>query len=394
MILILIIVLHTLLRTTSQTCVLNNVPEEGNWERKLHNYLRCPTYNFEPPNSNNGTNVTITLILKSLSFNTKEEILSFYLWAQMYWYDERLKWDPYQFDNITTTVMMSSQIWIPGLKLINNAIQDDVETFYFTECSVTSSGKVKYTPRISDGVICNTELKNWPYDVQTCQLKFGAWQRGQTIVTFHLNKLASLKTPVKYGQWLVKRHTQDDVNINDTQILLTFVLERQVASLVAIVFYPASILTILTVTTLFLDVRNNTRLWLSIFSLVNHFLFLSVLQEVIPEHTADSPSLIMYYKGSMILSILVLLLTQVLKVLCKKIDKNFFINTITDLASYKYIKYVVLWWDCEEGNNKIWTDFASMLNSFSLYAVIVAYFSMYLGLIPASVTNKVEYLVD
>lgn len=49
----------------------------------------------------------------------KEQSMSIILWMDHYWYDEKLVWNPAEFDGIEKMKIPSSSLWLPDIVLYN-----------------------------------------------------------------------------------------------------------------------------------------------------------------------------------------------------------------------------------------------------------------------------------
>ena len=66
--------------------------------------------------------VDFSLIISQLiSLEEREQFMTVKVWLPQIWTDERLKWDPEEFGNITKIQLPGEALWRPELVLYNNA---------------------------------------------------------------------------------------------------------------------------------------------------------------------------------------------------------------------------------------------------------------------------------
>ncbi|MFH4981923.1 hypothetical protein AB6A40_008632 [Gnathostoma spinigerum] len=102
------------------------------------------------------------------------QVLITSLWLEIQWTDDKLRWNPKEWGNITKVHILSNQIWIPDILLYNNA---DGEPHITIEsmAMVDYRGTVIWMPPSIYKSLCPIDIQYFPYDVQECQLKFGGW---------------------------------------------------------------------------------------------------------------------------------------------------------------------------------------------------------------------------
>ena len=80
----------------------------------------------------------------------------------------------------------ADELWKPDILLYNNADSANVKHYGDTHCLVDQNGKVLWVPPGHFKAYCKLQLKSWPFDTQTCQLKFGSWTSHGNQINLHL----------------------------------------------------------------------------------------------------------------------------------------------------------------------------------------------------------------
>ncbi|XP_059098784.1 acetylcholine receptor subunit alpha-like isoform X2 [Tigriopus californicus] len=135
-----------------------------------YNKLVRPVVNVSEP-------VTVRLKLKLsqlIDVNLKNQIMTTNLWVEQYWYDYKLQWDPQEYGGVDMLHVPSDHIWRPDIVLYNNA-DGNFEVTLATKATLMASGKVEWKPPAIYHSSCEMDVEYFPFDEQTCVMKFGSW---------------------------------------------------------------------------------------------------------------------------------------------------------------------------------------------------------------------------
>ncbi|XP_023326790.1 acetylcholine receptor subunit alpha-like [Eurytemora carolleeae] len=96
------------------------------------------------------------------------------LWVEQYWYDHKLVWSPEEFGGVDMLHVPSTHIWLPDIVLYNNA-DGNFEVTLATKATLYHSGLVEWKPPAIYHSSCEMDVEYFPFDEQTCVMKFGSW---------------------------------------------------------------------------------------------------------------------------------------------------------------------------------------------------------------------------
>uniref|UniRef100_A0AC35FRP6 Neurotransmitter-gated ion-channel transmembrane domain-containing protein n=1 Tax=Panagrolaimus sp. PS1159 TaxID=55785 RepID=A0AC35FRP6_9BILA len=113
-------------------------------------------------------------LIRIIDVDEVNQVLTTNLWLEMQWFDYKLKWDPSKFNNIRKLHIPSDQIWIPDIILYNNADGEPHITI-MSDAIVYYNGMVVWKPPSIYKSFCTIDITYYPYDIQSCQMKFGGW---------------------------------------------------------------------------------------------------------------------------------------------------------------------------------------------------------------------------
>ncbi|KAG1684943.1 Acetylcholine receptor subunit beta-like 2 [Nymphon striatum] len=105
------------------------------------------------------------------------------------WDDYTLRWDPSEYGGLQQIYIPSEQLWLPDLVIYNNA-DGHFDVSIMTKAMVTFNGKIHWGPPAIYKSSCQIDVRYFPFDMQTCTMKFGMWSYdGNFIDLRHLNEI-------------------------------------------------------------------------------------------------------------------------------------------------------------------------------------------------------------
>lgn len=96
------------------------------------------------------------------------------LWVEQTWYDYKLKWEPKEYGGVEMLHVPSDHIWRPDIVLYNNA-DGNFEVTLATKATLNYTGRVEWRPPAIYKSSCEIDVEYFPFDEQTCVMKFGSW---------------------------------------------------------------------------------------------------------------------------------------------------------------------------------------------------------------------------
>ncbi|KAI4467351.1 hypothetical protein MML48_2g00011602 [Holotrichia oblita] len=145
----------------------------------------------------------------------------------MQWIDEKLKWDPNDYDHITTIKLSVDDIWIPNLKLHDQKI--DLKDIF-----LRYDGSVIANILMDTNHWCNIEdLSLWPFDTHNCSLTFILDNDDGKIRWLYLSQEQEFfKQPGLASEWIVVS-SKIDINVSlDLNEYLDYVQDNSATSLI------------------------------------------------------------------------------------------------------------------------------------------------------------------
>lgn len=222
----------------------------------------------------------------------------------MEWTDERLAWNSSAYNNMTKTIFPQKQIWIPNLVNINpyNDIYGLGSELMSVE--VTNEGSCRWIPYQSFDVICDADVTNYPFDTQLCSLNFFMWGYKNDSVKLHFtSSVAGFSLYKEHGLWdVVNSKTFLKASVHGyEEVVVGLWLQRRTAFYISSLIIPMFSISLLMGLVFLLPPESGERVGFITTVLLSYIVFLTIIQDKLPESSEPSLSIIGY-----ILSICVL----------------------------------------------------------------------------------------
>ncbi|XP_042862347.1 acetylcholine receptor subunit alpha-like isoform X2 [Penaeus japonicus] len=328
--------LLTLIRflTVGATVVLAVCPEEGAcgnpdakrlYDDLLSNYNKLvrPVINVTDP-----LEVKIKLKLSQLiDVNLKNQIMTTNLWVEQFWYDYKLKWEPSEYGGVKMLHVPSDHIWRPDIVLYNNA-DGNFEVTLATKATLHHDGLVEWKPPAIYKSSCEIDVEFFPFDEQTCVMKFGSWTYdGGQVDLRHIDEvehnpvveigvdLSEFYMSVEWDILAVpairneKYYTCCDEPYLDITFNIT--MRRKTLFYTVNLIIPCMGISFLTVLVFYLPSDSGEKVSLSISILLSLTVFFLLLAEIIPPTSLVVPLLGKFVLFTMILDTLSICVTVV-----------------------------------------------------------------------------------
>ncbi|KMQ95164.1 acetylcholine receptor subunit beta-like 2 protein [Lasius niger] len=96
------------------------------------------------------------------------------VWVEQKWFDYKLQWNPEEYGGIEMLYVPSENIWLPDIVLYNNA-DGNYEVTLMTKATLKFTGEVYWKPPAIYKSSCEINVEYFPFDEQSCIMKFGSW---------------------------------------------------------------------------------------------------------------------------------------------------------------------------------------------------------------------------
>ncbi|XP_071442315.1 acetylcholine receptor subunit alpha-like [Hetaerina americana] len=269
-------------------------------------------------NTSDVLRVCIKLKLSQLiDVNLKNQIMTTNLWVEQSWYDYKLQWDPHEYGGVQMLHVPSDHIWRPDIVLYNNA-DGNFEVTLATKATIYHDGLVEWKPPAIYKSSCEIDVEYFPFDEQTCVLKFGSWTYdGFKVDLRHMDEKAGSNV-VEVGVDLSEFYMSVEWDILEVpavrnekfytccdepylDITFNITMRRKTLFYTVNIIIPCMGISFLTVLTFYLPSDSGEKVTLSISILISLHVFFLLVVEIIPPTSLVVPLLGKYLIFAMIL---------------------------------------------------------------------------------------------
>ncbi|XP_029662910.1 acetylcholine receptor subunit alpha-L1 isoform X2 [Formica exsecta] len=271
------------------------------------------------PVSNNTDTIIVKLGLRLsqlIDLNLKDQILTTNVWLEHEWQDHKFQWDPLEYGGVTELYVPSEHIWLPDIVLYNNA-DGEYGVTTMTKAVLHYTGKVLWTPPAIFKSSCEIDVRYFPFDQQTCFMKFGSWTYdGFQIDLKHINQ--DVGDQVKVGIDLREYYPSVEWDILGVpaerhkkyypcclepypDIFFNITLRRRTLFYTVNLIVPCVSISYLSVLAFYLPADSGEKIALCINILLSQTMFFLLISEIIPSTSLALPLLGKYLLFTMIL---------------------------------------------------------------------------------------------
>uniref|UniRef100_A0A7E4VFZ1 Neur_chan_LBD domain-containing protein n=1 Tax=Panagrellus redivivus TaxID=6233 RepID=A0A7E4VFZ1_PANRE len=156
--------------------------------------------------------VTVRFFLQQIvNVDEKNQVIELNAWLKYVWYDYRLKWKPDNYEDIGSVRFSSEDnvIFQPDVLLYNSA-DKSFDSTYKSNLVVYHTGEVNWIPPGIFRASCRLDVTYFPFDDQSCFLKFGSWTYHGYALDLQLDTdpgmepQVDLSTYIPNGEWYLK----------------------------------------------------------------------------------------------------------------------------------------------------------------------------------------------
>ncbi|XP_063232582.1 acetylcholine receptor subunit beta-like 2 [Bacillus rossius redtenbacheri] len=252
-----------------------------------------------------------------IEVNLKNQVMTTNVWVEQMWEDYKLKWNPDEYGGVEMLYVPSEHIWLPDIVLFNNA-DGNYEVTLMTKATLKFTGEVFWKPPAIYKSSCEINVEYFPFDEQSCTMKFGSWTyNGFQVDLKHIEQTAGSNL-VKTGIDLTEFYLSVEWDILEvpatrneeyypcckepySDITFNMTMRRKTLFYTVNLIIPCVGITFLTVLVFYLPSDSGEKVTLCISILLSLTVFFLLLAEIIPPTSLAVPLLGKYLLFTMIL---------------------------------------------------------------------------------------------
>ncbi|ELT89403.1 hypothetical protein CAPTEDRAFT_123138, partial [Capitella teleta] len=213
------------------------------------------------------------------------------------WSDERLRWDPSDYNEIKDVVVRADRIWIPELAIINGA-DAMIQEFEKIRVLISHDGKVHWEPGGVFMTTCDIDITFFPFDTQACPIEIGAWayKSSRMNLTSVRDVIETHEFKVN-GEWAIRGTVArwEEItlpccpDIRYSKVVFVMVLDRRYMFYIMNIVLPCSLLSVLILVVFCVPPDAGEKISAGISVLLAFTVFLLMLADNVPRTSLDVP---------------------------------------------------------------------------------------------------------
>ncbi|XP_046583765.1 neuronal acetylcholine receptor subunit alpha-10-like isoform X2 [Haliotis rubra] len=247
-------------------------------------------------------------IRQVIELDEPKQILTLNAWLRLNWYDCQLKWNATEFGGISSLSLPFSTVWTPDITLYDNAAEELVGLKDYRPV-INSDGSASYNFPTIITSLCKVDVTYFPFDTQTCALKFGSWAyHGLQINSTNRDSTGDISSFKVNTEWdlvgvPVKRHVVYYKCCPEPYPDVTFYvnLRRKPLFYMLNLLFPCILITTVALLGFMLPPDSGEKVSLEITVLLSLAVFLLVVSETLPPTSEDFPLIGIYFCLAMML---------------------------------------------------------------------------------------------
>ncbi|KAL5003928.1 hypothetical protein ScPMuIL_017384 [Solemya velum] len=264
-------------------------------------------------------NVDLNLALRQIiDIDEPHQFLDSNIWIRMVWTDCRLTWNTSHYNGIDHVVLPQNRVWTPDITLYDNSANElhGIKDF---RPAIYSDGTIYYNFPSIISSLCKIDVTYFPFDTQTCKLKFGSWiHHGLELDVVNRSLTGDISNYVSNGEWDIisvplTRHVEYYNCCEEPYPDVTFyvILKRRPLFYLMNLMFPCMLITAVAILGFLLPPDSGEKVSLEITVLLSLAVFLLVVSETMPPTSEDFPYIGIYFACAMMLVSLSCLMTVI-----------------------------------------------------------------------------------
>ncbi|XP_017138825.1 acetylcholine receptor subunit beta-like 1 isoform X1 [Drosophila miranda] len=285
------------------------------------NHQKPPSTMISPQSKTENTNEFPNRTVPNRIKNEKNQIMKSNVWLRLVWYDYQLQWDEADYGGIGVLRLPPDKVWKPDIVLFNNA-DGNYEVRYKSNVLIYPTGEVLWVPPAIYQSSCTIDVTYFPFDQQTCIMKFGSWtfNGDQVSLALYNNKnFVDLSDYWKSGTWdiievpaYLNVYDGDSTHPTETDITFYIIIRRKTLFYTVNLILPTVLISFLCVLVFYLPAEAGEKVTLGISILLSLVVFLLLVSKILPPTSLVLPLIAKYLLFTFIMNTVSILVTVII----------------------------------------------------------------------------------
>ncbi|KAM8718115.1 hypothetical protein ACLKA7_004771 [Drosophila subpalustris] len=258
--------------------------------------------NAQPTVGGQPTNISLGLNVNYIDIDELNGKITLHCWLNARWTDEQHSWNAREYDNITKVHLSGHKLWKPQITLFNSAVEEG-NFLVSTQLILSSDGTVLWVTPAVYTAYCSLNMRNWPYDRQTCKLKIGTWSLNHIEAVYNRESHElNYENLVQSTEWQILSGTTHFVHRDFyNYVEFEFTVRRRASMYTAVIYTPATCTVLLALATFWLPPQMGEKILLNGILIVLISAFLMYFAQLLPVLAENTPLIVVFYSASLLL---------------------------------------------------------------------------------------------
>jgi hypothetical protein len=203
------------------------------------------------------------------------------------WDDEFLSWTPASHGDIGYILLPQDDVWKPDLALQNGFTDMKGLGSSFMSVWVTSAGRVSWEPFHVFQTKCKVDILWFPFDQQTCRLKFVVWSSSKEEIFIEKGgKGIELFDFEENGEWtIIDTNADDAIESDEASVTFSMTIRRKPLYYILNIVLPVVMLSILDICVFILPAESGEKTSYAITVFLAFAVFLTIVSTALPQNS-------------------------------------------------------------------------------------------------------------
>lgn len=294
------------------------ISENRTINERLITFLLANKSNVVRPRINRSDPVEVTFgieLVMVVGLDESNQRFSGKFWVRQEWYNEFMTWNASEWGNIRHAQIHPSLVWTPDIVLYNNAddkFSGGVEK-YRSKISIYPDGRHYWAAPVTFTSTCAVNVVHFPFDGQSCYLKFGSWTYNADYIVLELDKRSILTNSyVPSTEWTVTKteKKQNSIvyelygSVPYDDVTYSIMILRKEASYMFYMITPCLMLVLTTLFSFSLPSQSGERIIVIVTNLLAFAIFLNMTNQDLPKNSDSVTTISVFYLILMVQSAL------------------------------------------------------------------------------------------
>ncbi|VVC36085.1 Hypothetical protein CINCED_3A019182 [Cinara cedri] len=251
--------------------------------------------------------VNMRMMIKNAELDYEKSQMILSTWFIANWNDDRLIWDPEQYEQVNSIIVDHREIWHPDVMAFNNVDANMEDDRTRVNSVVNNTGSVIWVEPVQYNIHCQTDTTHWPHDTQTGVLRLGSWMYLGNVLNLTTDN-DEVEVASSHSEWdILNVYKERNVRFYpccpDEQYIdieYSITIKRKVHPYQSVIYIPALCSALFNLLTFWLPHTDNyCKLFVNMFNALFVALTILIMYSKVPTVTSTVPLIVVYYTYSL-----------------------------------------------------------------------------------------------